>query len=138
MLLHRFCCYDCFYKCSPDLVISIPRSVTSIGDDVTSRSATWIVEQGSYAHKYAVENNITYIINENPSSIAEQNTNITVFSHHRTIVVENANSEILVYDAIGRLICRDAACHVLTEIPMEKSGVYVVKVGTISKKVMIE
>ena len=27
---------------------------------------------------------------------------------------------------------------ILAEIPMEKSGVYVVKVGTVAKKVMIE
>ena len=118
--------------------IEIPATVTEIGTGITPKTAIWIVEQGSYAHKYAVENNITYIINENPSSIAEQNTNTTVFSHHRTIVVENANSEILVYDAIGRLVCRDATPCVRAEIPMEKSGVYVVKVGNLAKKVIVE
>ncbi|MBP5724318.1 MAG: hypothetical protein J6X18_12200 [Bacteroidales bacterium] len=50
-------------------------------------------------------------------------TRFSNFSHHRTIVVENANSDILVYDAIGRLVCRDATPCVRAEIPMEKSGV---------------
>ncbi len=131
----------CFYKCSPDLVISIPRSVTSIGEDITSKSATWIVEQGSYAHKYALENNMTFRIkngNENQTSVVEQIININIYAHNRTIVVENADDEIFVYDAMGRLICRDMACRVQTEIPMEKSGVYVVKVGNLAKKVIVE
>ena len=72
------------------------------------------------------------------TSATELVSNLNIFAFNRTIVVENATDEIFVYDAIGRLVCRDATPCVRVEIPMEKSGVYVVKVGTVSKKVMIE
>ena len=65
-------------------------------------------------------------------------TRFSNFSHHRTIVVENANSEILVYDAIGRLVCRDATPCVRAELHVDGAGVYVVKVGSLAKKVIVE
>lgn len=59
-----------------------------------------------------------------------------IYAVGRTIVVENATDEICVYDAMGRLIGRDVARNVST-INVGKSGVYVVKVGNMLKRVMI-
>ena len=133
----------CFYKCSSNLTIYIPRSVTSIGTDVTSRTATWVVEEGSYAHTYALENNFTVkvISSEEFHNITAIDIlivdDIKIYANNRSIIVENAESEIRVFDATGRLICKNAADNVHTEISMKKSGVYVVKVGTIVKRIFI-
>ena len=72
------------------------------------------------------------------TSVNELHTEINIYAINRTIVVENATDEILVYDVMGRLVCRDATPCVRTEIPLEKSGVYIVKIGNLSKKVIIE
>ena len=62
---------------------------------------------------------------------------INIYAHDRTIVVENATEEIHVYDAMGKLIYRDAIHRVRTEIPVNTTGVYIVKVGNIAKRVVI-
>ncbi|MBO4602588.1 MAG: leucine-rich repeat domain-containing protein [Salinivirgaceae bacterium] len=56
----------------------------------------------------------------------------------KTIVVENATNEILVYDAMGKLVCRDAIHRVRSEITVSVSGIYVVKVGNTVKRVAVE
>ena len=131
--------------------IEIPASVTEIGTGITPKTAIWIVEKDSYAHKYVVENNQTFRLksgentdnNENEgnnteTSVTEQFAHVNIYAHGRTLVVENATDEIRVYDVMGRLICRDVACRVRTEIPMEKYGIYIVKIGTLAKKIIIE
>ena len=60
-----------------------------------------------------------------------------IYAVGKTIVVENAADEILVYDAMGRLIGRDVARNVCT-ISINNSGVYVVKVGNTAKRVAVE
>lgn len=131
--------------------IEIPATVTKIGTGITPKNTVWIVEKDSYAHKYAVENNQTFRLksgentdnNENEgnnteTSVTEQFAHVNIYAHGRTLVVENATDEIRVYDVMGRLVCRDEACRVRTEIPMEKSGVYVVKIGNMAKRVIVE
>lgn len=54
-----------------------------------------------------------------------------------TIVVENATDEIRVYDAMGRLICRDATPCVRAEMNVNVSGIYIVRVGNVAKRVMV-
>ena len=70
---------------------------------------------------------------------------VNIYAHGNTIVVENATDEICVYDAMGRLVCRDAARHVSmvaksgvrAEIHVNTAGLYIVKVGNIAKRVMV-
>ncbi|MBO4741835.1 MAG: leucine-rich repeat protein, partial [Bacteroidales bacterium] len=135
--------YDkCFAECAENLEIYVPSSVTIFGENITDPTATWVVVKGSEAHKYAVKNNykIRFMSpDDNITAVTNTETqNLNIYAIDHTIVVENANSEILVYDAIGRLVCRDATPCVRAEIPMEKSGVYVVKVGNLAKKVIVE
>ena len=75
------------------------------------------------------------------TAVTESATSINIYAAGRTIVVENATDEIRVYDVMGRLVCRDAIHRVRTGITMinvEKSGIYIVKIGTLAKKLIIE
>ena len=72
-------------------------------------------------------------------------TAVNIYAYGNTIVVENATGEISVYDAMGRLVCRDVARNVSTvaesgirvEFRVNGTGVYIVKVGNESKRVMV-
>ena len=61
---------------------------------------------------------------------------VNIYAYGRNIVVENAAEEIRVYDAMGRLVCRDAVHHVST-ITVNGTGVYIVKVGDVVKRVVV-
>jgi rubredoxin len=75
---------------------------------------------------------------EKGTAVAESAANaVTIYAHHNIIVVENATYEISVYDAMGKLICRDATPCVRTEINVNAPGVYIVKVGGTAKRVMV-
>ena len=72
------------------------------------------------------------------TAIGEKIANaINIYTNGRTIVVENATEEISVYDAMGKLICRDAINRVRTEIRVNTTGIYIVKVGNEAKRIMI-
>ena len=81
-------------------------------------------------------------IEDDINESAEQNVNI--YTAGRTIVVENAADEISVYDVMGRLVARtggDVPWRVspkTTTINIEKSGVYIVRIGGFAKKVFVE
>ncbi len=70
---------------------------------------------------------------------------ISIYTQNNVIVVENAREEISVYDAMGRLVCRDVARNVSTdaelgvrtEIRFATPGIYIVKVGGTAKRVMV-
>ena len=64
-------------------------------------------------------------------------SNVNIYTHGRTIVVENATDEISVYDAMGKLVCMDATPCVRMEIPVTAPGVYIVKIGGAVKRVMV-
>ena len=61
----------------------------------------------------------------------------TIYAVGKTIVVENATDEICVYDAMGKLICRDAIHRVRAELRVNAAGVYIVKTGNVVMRVMI-
>ena len=62
---------------------------------------------------------------------------VSIYACGKNIVVENATDEICVYDAMGRLVCRDAINHVRTEICVNNPGLYIVKVGNVAKRVVV-
>ena len=123
--------------------IVIPESVTMIGKNITSKNVVWVVEKDSYAHTYAIENNLTFKIKNSEgedaeTAVTEQITNTNIYTVGKNIVVENATDEIRVYDAIGRLIARRDAMHCVSTIIVRYSGVYVVRIGNLAKKVIVE
>ena len=67
----------------------------------------------------------------------EEVNEVNIYAHHNIIVVENATDEIRVYDAMGKLICRDVACRVRAEINVNGTGIYIVKTGNVVKRVMV-
>ncbi|MBO4603054.1 MAG: leucine-rich repeat domain-containing protein [Salinivirgaceae bacterium] len=64
-------------------------------------------------------------------------TAVNIYTTGKNIVVENATDEILVYNAMGALVCRDAINRVRTEIPLNTTGVYIVKTGGTVKRVVV-
>ena len=62
---------------------------------------------------------------------------VSIYAHHNIIVVENATDEIRVYDAMGKLICRDAIHRIRAEINVNGTGVYIVKTGGAVKRVIV-
>ena len=82
-------------------------------------------------------NNIMGIIHAVITDDGEMAVNeVNIYAHHNTIVVENATDEILVYNAMGRIVGRDVARNVCT-IKINNSGVYIVKTGNVVKRVMV-
>ncbi|MBR3567690.1 MAG: leucine-rich repeat domain-containing protein [Salinivirgaceae bacterium] len=74
-----------------------------------------------------------------PTPVTETAANaVNIYAYGRSIVVENAAEEISVYDAMGRLVCRDAINRVRTEICVNNPGLYIVKVGNVAKRVVVK
>ena len=63
---------------------------------------------------------------------------VNIYAYGNTIVVENAQDEIRIYDAMGRLFCRKVECRVRTELQVNTAGVYIVKTGSVAKRVVIQ
>ncbi|MBO7593551.1 MAG: leucine-rich repeat domain-containing protein [Salinivirgaceae bacterium] len=71
------------------------------------------------------------------TAVSESAANaVNIYAHGNTIVVENATEEIRVYNAMGALVGRDVARNVST-IPVNGTGVYIVKTGGVVKRVMV-
>ena len=77
--------------------------------------------------------------NTTPSTaVSESAANaINIYAHGNAIIIENATDEIRVYDAMGRLIVRRDVYIVSTEIRINIAGLYIVKVGNVAKRVMV-
>ena len=77
--------------------------------------------------------------NTNPATAIADDAaaSVSIYATGNTIVVENATDDILVYNAMGALICRDAIHRVRAEITISTSGVYIVKTGNTAKRVMV-
>ena len=77
--------------------------------------------------------------NTNPGTAVDDTDALAVniFAYGNTIVVENADADILVFDAMGRMISRTIVTTDRTELQVERAGVYVVKAGNTAKRVMI-
>ena len=91
----------------------------------------------SVCGRVIVEQEIIPMLEDNTAITESAASKVNIYAHHNTIVVENATDEIRVYDAMGKLICRDVACRVRTEITINGTGVYIVKTGNVVKRVMV-
>ncbi|MBR5642865.1 MAG: leucine-rich repeat domain-containing protein [Salinivirgaceae bacterium] len=74
---------------------------------------------------------------ETVSAIGESAAQVNIYVADNTIVVENATDEIFVYNAMGALVCRDAIHRVHAEIIINNPGVYIVKTGNKTQKVVL-
>ncbi len=132
-----------FISCNNLSVVTIPESVTKIDYSAFygCSNLTIYCEASSQPkgwNKRWNEDNLPVVWGYNPTSIAESAANaINIYAHRNTIVVENATDEIRVYDAMGALVCSDAIHRIRAEITVNGTGVYIVKTGSIVKRVMV-
>ncbi len=83
--------------------------------------------------------NVTVSKEDDNTAIDEDAANaVNIYAYQNVIVVENADAEIYVYDAMGRLVERNIGNNSRTEIRMNNAGVYIVKVGNTAKRVMVK
>ena len=133
-----------FGGCSGLLSVTIPKTVEKIGNlafvgctatincEVDSKPNGWANDWlGDEEYKGKV------VWGYKPTAVCESAANaVNIYAYGRNIVVENATEEISVYDAMGRLVCRDVARNVST-ITLNATGIYIVKVGNTAKRVVI-
>ena len=74
---------------------------------------------------------------ETVSAIGESDAQVNIYVAGNTIVVENASNEIFVYNAMGALVGRDMIHRVRAEIIVNNPGVYIVKTGNKTQKVVL-
>ncbi len=65
------------------------------------------------------------------------NSSVKIWSFDKTIFVENANSEITIADMSGHIVKNIKPINTKTEIIINKSGVYIVKTGVKTQKIVI-
>ena len=132
---------DAFYKCSNITTITIPITVDSIGAYAFyGCTATIYCEASSkpYGWNYDWNRSGCPVVWTDHTPVTEFAANaVNIYANGKTIVVENAAEEISVYDVMGKLVCRDAPWRVSTEIPVNTTGVYIVKVGDVVKRVVV-
>ncbi|MBR2196418.1 MAG: leucine-rich repeat domain-containing protein [Salinivirgaceae bacterium] len=97
----------------------------------TANPYEFVVEEDKMLTAYFAAGAVTALGNE--SAIEP-----TIYAIDKTIVVENATEEICVYDAMGKLICRDAIHRVRAELRVNDAGVYIVKTGNVVMRVVVE
>ena len=133
-----------FFYCTNLTSVTIPNTVDTIGYkafagctatiycDVKEEPGGWDSEWCGKEKEYQGE-----IVWKTSTPVTETTANaVSIYAYSNSIVVENAAEEIRVYDAMGRLVYRDAARHVST-ITVNGTGVYIVKVGDVVKRVVI-
>lgn len=76
--------------------------------------------------------------NNNPNAISDAAANISIYAYNRTIVVENANADIAIFDINGRMVAKRTANNSRIELQLPKSGLFIVKVGSTSRKVVLK
>ncbi len=67
----------------------------------------------------------------------ERATEAKVYSFGNTIIVENAQSEIAVYDIFGRLVCKNSTLNNYSKLPINNAGIYIVKVGNKAQRIFV-
>ena len=142
-----------FGGCSGLLSVTIPKTVEEMGNlafvkctatincEVDSKPNGWDNDWlGDEEYKGKV------VWGYKPTPVTETAANaVNIYAYGRSIVVENATDEISVYNVMGTLVCRDVARNVSTvaesgiraELQVNGTGVYIVKVGNTTKRVVI-
>ena len=100
-----------------DSVTDNPRNLLVLGDTTVTAIFEKVENKGS-------------AVNENEANA------LNIFAYGNTIVIENADAEIRVYDVMGHLVTISNDEN--AEIKINDTGVYIVKVGNIVKRVMIQ
>ena len=144
-----------FGICTGLTSITIPKSVIKMGSrifegdqnltiycEVSSKPEDWASDWNCYDFG----KNFCTVVWAGRTPVTEMAANaVNIYAYGNTIVVENATDEISVYNVMGTLVCRNVARNVSTvaesgvrtELQVNGTGVYIVKVGNIAKRVMV-
>ena len=128
-----------FSSCSNKTTVIIPNSVDSVEyyafDDCAATIKCMVNEKPDGWDSGWRDNFKGVILWAAITESAASSVNIYAFGNK--IVVENATDEIRVYNAMGKLVCRDAIHRVRAEITVNTPGVYIVKTGSAVKRVVV-
>ncbi|MBQ5540678.1 MAG: hypothetical protein IIU03_10635, partial [Bacteroidales bacterium] len=78
---------------------------------------------------------------ENPETATDDisvNSNVKIWSNEKTVFVENAVTSIYVVDLLGHIIKNIQPQNTRTEIRINQTGIYIIKTGLNTKKVVIQ
>ena len=64
-------------------------------------------------------------------------TAVCIYAHHNIIIVDNTGDGIIVYNVIGDIVYRCTARQASTTINISAPGVYIVKVGAWTRKILL-
>ena len=106
-----------------------------------AQDANWIFEPLEYKDTQQDITNQNFNGIRNPETATENivaNNNTRIWSYDKTIVVENGGKEIRIIDMSGRTIKNINNANQHTEIKMQKQGIYIVKTGVKTQKVIIK
>lgn len=134
--------WSAFNNCSGLTSVTIPNSVTSISGnafygcknltiycEAESKPSDWD-PYWNYDNRPVVWGYVG--ISDNIAS------NVKIYAHSNIIVVGNATEEISVYDAVGRLVCKNSEHNNCTELQIRQTGIYIVKVGNVAQRVFVK
>ena len=71
------------------------------------------------------------------SPVAKNNSNVRIWSYGHTLFVENAVSEIIIYNTNGIPVLKQKPTADRVELNISKSGIYIIKTGNKTQKVLI-
>ncbi len=132
-----------FENCSELGTVKIPSSVSSIGikafdgcDNATFECEVDAKPEGW--DEWWNYGNQPVVWSKNTAVSESTEMAVSIYAHGNTIVVENANAEIRVYDAMGRMVAETPHSDVFTEIRVDGTGVYIVKTGSTVKRVLVK
>ena len=94
--------------------------------------------EGIIAHHILdiIHNVISFVTDVDEDDVNE----VIIYAYDKMVVVENAeitNGEIEVFDINGRMVAKATANSSRVEIPMKAQGVYIVRVGNVAKRVVV-
>ena len=141
------------YDSTMGTVTGIPAEPVLEGSNVTLQATAltghkfvaWVMNNDTVSHDASytitnIVNNVTiYAIFKSTVSIEDAElSNVNIFSANSTIYVKGAEGQnIYIYDLNGRIIATKLNATETMEIPMEQTGVYLVRVGNASAKRVI-
>ena len=69
---------------------------------------------------------------------ATETAEVVIYAHHNVIVIENAENDIYVFDVNGKMLVHQDANAGRIEMHMAEQGLYIVKVGDESKRLVLK
>ena len=110
-------------------------------DNINVGTATVTITAKAESNEYAGSVKREFTINPAPITATDDisiNSNVKIWSFEKTIFVENASKEIVIVDMAGRVVKTVKPENSRIEIQLSNSGVYIVKTGLKTQKIIIQ